>query len=139
VRRTATTTRRLRRPVSSGDGTGRRLPALPIELTEAQWTTWVIKVAKLYGWKVHHSRPAPRQSGGYSTPIQGDKGLPDLVLARDGDVIFAELKTNAGRLTRDQKEWLQHFGERGHVWRPRDRDAVVARLFRRWKSSVDTG
>jgi hypothetical protein len=122
---------RVRRPAPSPvDGAGRALPALPIQQTEAQWTTWVIQVAKLYGWCVHHSRPAPRQSGGYSTPIQGDRGLPDLVLARDGVIILAELKAARGRLTCEQRVWLEHIGPAGRVWRPCDRDAVVEELRR---------
>jgi hypothetical protein len=39
-------------------------------------------------------------------------------LARDGEIILAELKTGKGTLTREQKVWLQHIGDRGYVWRP---------------------
>ena len=38
--------------------------------------------------------------------IQGDKGLPDLVMARDGEVILAELKRVGGKSTEAQEAWI---------------------------------
>ena len=60
-------------------------------MTEADLQQAVIECARTLGWMVAHFRPALRQSGRWSTPVQADgKGFPDLVLARAGRVIFAE-------------------------------------------------
>lgn len=76
-------------------------------LSEADFTTVVINHARLAGWLVHHDRPAKRQSGTYSTPIQGDKGFPDLCMAHgEFGLIFAELKVPGGRMRAEQYGWL---------------------------------
>src|SRR5438045_1363488 len=101
--------------------------SLPQALREDDWKTWVMDVAILHGWRVSHSRPA-RTAKGWRTAVQGHIGAPDLLLARDGDVILAELKRNDTYPTREQREWLRHLGGYGCVWRPRDADTVLARL-----------
>lgn len=101
------------------------------ELTEAQFQTWVISVAQWNGWKVHHTRPARNLSGVWSTPITGDSGFPDLVLAHPTrGVIFAELKRQTGRLSASQTEWitLLHRGAECYVWRPSDSKQIAQRL-----------
>lgn len=103
---------------------------LPRDLSEDAWKAWVIATAKWHGWMVQHVRPA-RTAKGWRTPIEGDKGAPDLLLARDGDVLLRELKRNGEYPRPEQREWLRHLGDYGEVWRPRDQDAVLARLVRR--------
>lgn len=98
----------------------------PVE-SEADFTTWVVQAAKLHGWMCTHFRPA-RTAQGYRTPVQGDKGFVDIVLARAGVVIFAELKAARGRLAPEQRAWLAALGDRAVVWRPGDRDAILAVL-----------
>lgn len=97
-------------------------------MSEADWQRRVIAAARLHHWRVAHFRPARRLSGGYSTPITGDAGFPDLVLARGGKVILAELKTARGRPTREQREWLDELGFHGRLWKPGDWDAVLEEL-----------
>ncbi len=49
-------------------------------------------------------------------------GFPDLVLVRKV-VIYAELKSKTGRLTPEQKQWLDaltNAGQDCRVWRPTD-------------------
>ena len=75
-------------------------------MNEAQFTTIVIEMAKALGWLVYHQRPA-RTAKGWRTALQGHAGFPDLVLAKDGRVIFAELKSAKGRLSDAQKGWLE--------------------------------
>lgn len=92
-------------------------------ITEADFQEKVVTLARAKGWLVHHDR---RQDLG----IGGDPGFPDLVLARAGVVIFAELKSNTGRQTDSQRQWLGQlaaYSEAGcgtshHVrlWRPDD-------------------
>ena len=90
--------------------------------TEAEFTSEVIAMAHLYGWMAHHGRPG-RIAAGWRTPISGDVGFPDLVLVRGGRLLFVELKTERGRLSEGQKDWLAALGgcvARAHLWRPRD-------------------
>lgn len=97
-------------------------------MSEDDWETRVMDFAKLHGWKVCHYLPAIRQSGRISTAVKGDRGGPDLQLARRGVVLLVELKTNSGTLSPEQREWLDECGEHGDVWRPRDWDRVQAIL-----------
>ena len=94
---------------------------------EAEFQKAIIELAHLYGWAVAHFRSAMTQRGNWVTPLQGDaKGFPDLVLVRDG-VIFAELKSEKGKLTPEQQEWidlLKAAGQEVYVWRPSDRDDI---------------
>lgn len=76
--------------------------ALDLAELEEDFTTWLVDAAMRLGWRVCHVRPA-RTARGYRTPIQGHKGLPDVVLARAGVVVLAELKTETGRTTPDQR------------------------------------
>src|SRR6202042_1235579 len=84
---------------------GRR-PRRADAVTEAELQHGVIELARLLGYRVAHFRPALTTKG-WRTPVEADgKGFPDLVLARPGRLIFAELKTNTGRATLEQGEWL---------------------------------
>lgn len=98
-------------------------------MNEAQWQAQVIQLARLYRWHVHHCRPAMRASGQWSTPIQGDPGFPDLVLAKAGRVIFAELKIDDPHSTLgpEQAAWrdvLTGDGVEWFCWRPRQLEQV---------------
>jgi hypothetical protein len=97
-------------------------------LLEADWQSRVIDAARAHGWRVAHFRPARRQSGGYSTPMTGDCGFPDLVLGRGGRVLCAELKTDVGRLGPGQEDWLLALGDHGRLWRPVDWPDVLTEL-----------
>ena len=58
-------------------------------MTESEFQSQVIEIAKYRGWKVMHQRPAMIRTGRWVTAIEGDAGFPDLVLARSipGDLI----------------------------------------------------
>ena len=91
-------------------------------MSEDQLQAVVIQLARLRGWMVMHTRPAYSR-GKWSTPIQGDPGFPDLVLARQGRVVFAELKSEKGTTTKDQEAWfiaLSSGDEDVWEWRPSD-------------------
>ena len=75
-------------------------------LSEAELQQSVVQMAHLHGWLVHHGRPA-RTANGWCTPITGDVGFPDLVLVREGIIIFCELKSAKGRISTQQKKWLE--------------------------------
>lgn len=78
-------------------------------MKEAQLESAIIECAQLLGWKVAHFRPA-RTDKGWRTPVSADGvGFPDLVMARHGQVIFAELKAEKGKLSQAQHGWLREL------------------------------
>ena len=91
-------------------------------ITEREFQSQVIQLAKLCGWRVAHFRPARVMVNGketWRTPCEGDAaGFPDLVLAKRGLVWFFELKTDSGKVSDEQRAWLDATG--GSVWRPSD-------------------
>jgi len=92
-------------------------------ISEAEFTTQVVKLAQLYGWCVCHIRPA-KTGRGWRTAIQGDPGLPDIIAARGGIVVGAELKVGKGKATPAQIRWLKEWGLNGYLWWPRDWDQI---------------
>lgn len=91
--------------------------AMRLGWSERRFTDEVVTLAVNAGWLVHHDRPA-RTADGWVTAVQGHTGFPDVLLARDGEVIFAELKSEKGSVSGEQKKWLAHT--RGYLWRPSD-------------------
>lgn len=88
-------------------------PALP----EKAWQEQIVELAGYYRWLLFHPYDSRRSAAGF----------PDLTLVRDGRLIFAELKTDNGRLSIPQKAWLEALRRTGaevYVWRPADFDAV---------------
>jgi len=91
-------------------------------------------MADLRSWRHYHTL---RSKG-------SDPGFPDLVLVRGDRLIFAELKTDRGRLSADQVVWLDDLdgvstGRRRrrtgypvpevYVWQPADRELIRAVLW----------
>ena len=95
-------------------------------MSEADLMKAIIDTARIHGWRVHHDRPVTDRRGRTRTAVSGDTGFPDLVLARDGEVIIVECKAAHGRFEPGQREWLRATG--GFVVRPADLDALLARL-----------
>lgn len=97
-------------------------------ISEAQFTSTVVDIARTYHWRVSHFRPAKTEKG-WRTPIQGDKGFPDLVLARHLVVLFVELKVGRRRLAPDQVLWRDAIGpDQFRLWYPADIPAIVREL-----------
>lgn len=91
-------------------------------LTEAQWQSQVVDVARRYGWKAFHWPDSRRAT---------DRGWPDLTLLKAPRLIAAELKTTTGRLSKDQRAVLAALAESGievAVWRPGDLPEIVRTL-----------
>lgn len=102
-------------------------------MTEAQFQLAVLELAGYCGWKRQHSKKVrvrrPDGSCYYATPVDGDKGYPDLTLARDGRILIVELKTDSGTLKKDQVDWSVAIGPVHYrLWRPRDWDEIVEEL-----------
>ncbi len=105
-------------------------------MSEAELQREVCRLAKMFGWRYHHSRPAVDRSGRWSTPISGDKGLPDLILVNEKLhlLLMVELKRQREKPTEDQVAWLRALAAAGvqvRVWRPMDLlDGTVERALR---------
>ena len=100
---------------------------IPLTISEADFQSAVIDLAMLYHWRVCHFRPA-RTAKGWRTPIIGHKGFPDLVLAREGRVIIAELKRQHAKIEPSQLIWQHHLGELARAWRPSDWPEIAKEL-----------
>lgn len=104
-------------------------------VSESAFQEAVIALSRMHGWRVAHFRPvqAYRKDGTarWLTPVQADgAGFPDLCMARNGQVVFAELKRVGGRVTPEQRVWLDALsGAVGaYVWTPDDWDEIEAVL-----------
>jgi hypothetical protein len=100
-------------------------------MTESELQSAVIEMAHVFGWRVAHFRPAMNATGRWRTPVAADgAGFPDLVLARDRIVIYAEMKADGGRLSDAQKDWLAVLPN-SCVWRPSDwKSGEIERILR---------
>ncbi|MCZ2837166.1 VRR-NUC domain-containing protein [Modestobacter sp. VKM Ac-2985] len=87
-------------------------------MTEEQLLQAVRDLARYRGWLAYHTYRSTKS----------EPGFPDLVLVhpRTGQVVFAELKTATGLLSKAQQGWLaalrvaQSHRLSVHVWRPAD-------------------
>lgn len=106
-------------------------------ISEKQFQARVIDLLHLYGYRVAHFMPAVNARGQWRTPVAADgKGFPDLVAVRPETagrhrsprVMFVELKTDTGRMSKEQVAWqtdLLAAKSEAYVWRPRDWDNIV--------------
>lgn len=83
------------------------------KITEAEFQQQVIDMAGKCGWKSYHTHDSRRSNPGF----------PDLVLVRGSRCIFVECKREDGKVSPEQKEWLEalancHHGVEAFVWRP---------------------
>lgn len=91
--------------------------------TEKAFQARVVRVARLLGWRQYHTYDARRSPHGW----------PDLVLLRVrggvGRLIVAELKSERGRATKFQMDWIQELatvpGVEAHLWRPSQWDQIL--------------
>jgi hypothetical protein len=109
----------------------------PNLLSEREFKNAVVAFARDLGWLVHHDLPSQRANGSWATATQGDSGFPDLVLVHPGDsarkpmVVFAELKTQRGKTTASQEQWLTALrasGQMAFIWRPSEMSAICQML-----------
>jgi hypothetical protein len=84
-------------------------------MSEKQFQAVVVASAQRHGWLIYHTYDSRRSAPGY----------PDLHLVHVAGhrTIFRELKTETGRLSPDQRVWLDALtavGADADVWRPTD-------------------
>lgn len=93
----------------------------PNNPSEKDWQRWVVKWAKSLGWDVFENKFSL-----YAKP-----GFPDLVLCNPPRLIYAELKSNKGKLRPEQEIWIENLracGQQVFVWRPQDEEMVMGYL-----------
>lgn len=104
----------------------------PVDITEATYQEAIIQIARLYGWRVAHFRPAMTKDGWRTAVAADGKGYPDLTMVKPGRLIFAEIKSEKGKLSEDQANWIDAFklvpGIEVYLWRPSQFEEVVALL-----------
>ena len=94
-------------------------------MTEAELQEAVREIAKQCSWLFYHTYRSKRSPAGF----------PDLVLVRPPRVVFAELKSDTGKLTREQRTWIAKLLSCGeaYVWRPGDLDLIAEVLSTRYR------
>lgn len=89
---------------------------------EKAFLATVRALARAHGWLCYHTYRSARS----------EKGFPDLVLTNGHAVIFAELKTQKGKLTKEQATWVSLLMSTAlvevYVWRPSDTAIIAKRL-----------
>lgn len=97
----------------SGNQTG--VPAL----TEKEFLRQVVDLARLFRWRTYH----PWLS------VRSERGWPDLALCRPPRLVLAELKSERGKTSPSQDEWLALLaavhGVETFLWRPSDLDHIA--------------
>lgn len=105
----------------------------PSTLTERQFQTQVIQLAKYYNWDFVYHAPDNRPSASGARQRVA-RGWPDLFMVRGAECLAVELKREKGRVTPEQDAWLgalaQVPGIECHIWRPSSFDELHARLAR---------
>jgi hypothetical protein len=98
------------------------------EVSEKIWMDQVITLAKMNGWQVFHPTPHQVRPGVFRSD---GVGFPDLVLAhRERGLIFAELKTERGKMSAAQKVWGLSIAPHAewYMWRPSQIELIAKRL-----------
>ena len=98
-------------------------------VSEKEFQRTVVEYAHALGYKVYHQLDTGkcRKCGEPNFSKRIGPGFVDLVIAGHGKVIFAEIKAEKGRLTKDQETWqavLRTALKRVYVWRPSDWDEI---------------
>lgn len=79
--------------------------------SEKEYQRRVTDLLDLFGWRWYHTWNSRRSAAGF----------PDLTAVHPvGGVIFVELKSERGRLTETQREWLDALraaGAKAYLWR----------------------
>lgn len=91
---------------------------LDATISERDWQDCIMSLLRAHNWLCFHAYDSRRSQPGF----------PDLLCIRGWRILAIELKTETGKLTPAQQEWLAAFDQTGHaeayVWRPSDWDTV---------------
>ena len=87
-------------------------------MTEQDLDNAIRELCQLYGWMRYHTYRSTRSPAGF----------PDLTLVRGARLIFAELKSDVGKLKPAQVHWLAALEQTGaevYTWRPSQLQAIA--------------
>jgi len=88
-------------------------------ISEKQFEQQVKDLAKMFNWLYYHTWRS----------IHSPAGFPDCVMVRPPRLIFAELKSEKGKVSPAQQEWLATLKATGKVevylWRPSDIEEIA--------------
>ena len=96
-------------------------------ITEREFSWRVEELLKIYGWKFYHvvdQRHYARRT---------TKGFPDYTAAKEPRLVFFELKSEKGKLTPEQKKWIDLLiacGQEVYIWKPSQMEEVIKTLGR---------
>lgn len=74
-------------------------------MTETELQGTICAMAEARGWLVKESSQGSQNKPRRPARRKSNNGYPDLTLARDGEVLWLELKRQDGDLDADQIEW----------------------------------
>lgn len=91
-------------------------------MNEKELDGHVRNLAKMCGWLYYHTYRSKRSPAGF----------PDCVLVKPPRTIFAELKSDEGKVSPEQQEWLEKLGacpqNEVYLWRPDDLQEIATVL-----------
>lgn len=98
-------------------------------MSEVEWQQIVVDLAHRLGWRHNFTRRSIGKGRRWTTATSC-RGWPDLTLwsPRHGRVVFAELKSDTGRVEPEQEDVLASLraaGAEAYVWRPADLEDVA--------------
>jgi len=98
-------------------------------VSEKAFMDTILQAAEIYGWWTYHTHDSRRSTAGF----------PDLVLIKPPRVIFLEVKSERGRLSREQADVLAMLQECGPLSCRFERDGVSAAMVRPsdWEQIVE--
>ena len=91
---------------------------MKITVREKYFSQQVVDLAKILNWKVYRCWLS----------IHSPAGFPDLTMCRGERLIFAELKSDSGKVSLKQEEWLDALKitkAEVYVWYPGDFDQIA--------------
>ena len=95
--------------------------------TEKDFQARVVEFATLMGWKVYHTYDSRRSNPGF----------PDLILVQGRSMFCLELKSEKGKVSDAQMEWIAALDDVRHVeagvYRPHDEEDIRKALKKRGK------
>jgi hypothetical protein len=91
-----------------------------LDITEKDFRQQILDLAHLLGWKAYFTWNS----------LHSPAGFPDLVMVHEEkrQLIFAELKSEKGKVTVAQYDWLtalEKVSKQVYLWKPSDWDYIV--------------
>ena len=85
-------------------------------MNEKAFQEIVVTTARENGWMVYHTYDSRKS----------EPGFPDLCMVKNGWILFVELKTDKGKVTTAQRQWIEQFIRHQYdcqnllveIWRP---------------------